>query len=319
MILPPDDPRLTWRGLVEFEDAGGDWRRPWRLPSRETVAAVGGSDRVRHLAERARDAAGVRLDIVAQGDVVLWLRGEPEAPVDVLVDGVLVDRVRVSGRRDVRVSIPEPTRVEIWLPQFGHVDVGLVELEREPDPPVAQPRWVTYGSSITQCRGAGGPSETWPALVSRDLGWDVTALGFGGECHLDPVAASTIAARPADLLTFCVGVNVHGHATFSEAELVPAIIRFVDVARAGRGAPAVLIGPISSPPNERRVNEVGVTLARVRELVAEAAEIIDVAYVDGRTLLGPEDATLLADGVHPSPDGYRLIAQRISPVLAELY
>lgn len=317
MLLPPDDPRLTWRGLVEFEDAGDDWRRPWRLPSRETVAAVAGSGRERHLDARARDAAGVRLDVVVDGDLVLWLRGQPESPVDVLVDGVLVDRVRVDGWRDIRVSGLDAARVEIWLPQFGHVEVGPVEVEAL-GPPPGHRRWVAYGSSITQCRGAAGPSETWPALVARELDWDVTNLGFGGECHLDDVAATTIAARPLDVLSLCVGVNIHGHATFSESALLPAAVGFLETARARRAVPTLLVGPILSPDAEDRRNELGLTLSRVREIVRRAADITGVEYLDGRELLGRADRGLLADGVHPTAEGYAVIARRMAPVLAAL-
>jgi hypothetical protein len=313
MNLSPEDPRLTWGGQVEFEDSGDGWRRPWRLPFRELAAVAVG-----HLADRARDAAGVRLDVVAEGELIVDLRGAPAAPADVTVDGVLVDRVRVHGVTSVRVTVERASRVMVWLPQFGHVDVGEVRMSRAPSPPPREPRWVTYGSSITQCRGADGPSQTWPALVARDRGWDATVFGFGGEAHLDPIAATTIAARPAELLSFCLGVNIHGHATFSERALLPAAVGFLETARAGREVPTLVVGPIASPANEHRRNEVGLTLARVREIVAETAAAVGANYLDGRTLLAESESRLLIDGVHPSGAGYRQIAQRIAPVLDEL-
>ncbi len=40
-----------------------------------------------------------------------------------------------------------------------------------------------------------------------------------------------------------------------------------------------------------------------------------LTVIDGLALIGPEEASLLHDGLHPSPEGYRLLAQRLLPIV----
>lgn len=312
--LEPVDSRLDWRGVVEFEPVGSGWWQPWRLPWAQAMQASAGD-----LVDRAKDAAGARL-VIAPGITALELtvRGRPEAPIDVLVDGRLHDRVRIDGEHTIVAPIKGASQVEIWLPQFGHVQVGSVRVEGTPVRANGLARWTAYGSSITQCRTAIGPSETWPALVARRNNWDVSALGFGGECHLDPVAATTVRDIPADLISLCLGVNVYYRGTFSDRTFVPAILGFIERVRERRDCPLLVIGPIFSPAGESHANRVDLTLERVRELVRDAADRSGTQYLDGRTLLSEREANLLEDGLHPGQAGYDLIAERINPVLLDM-
>ncbi|WP_157731653.1 hypothetical protein [Arthrobacter sp. YN] len=55
--------------------------------------------------------------------------------------------------------MPPQSTVQLWLPQYGFLRVLEVSLKGE-DVRVAGgsgKRWITYGSSITQCRQADGP------------------------------------------------------------------------------------------------------------------------------------------------------------------
>jgi len=236
------------------------------------------------------------------------------APVDVVVDGELMSRsptVRVT-------SLGEGgKRVRIWLPQSCHVRLGSFQADAALTPLPEGPRWLAYGSSITQCRLAAGPSETWPALVATRLGWSLRCLGFSGECHLDPAVARYIRDTEADVISLCVGVNIHDRASFSERTLGPVLDGFVRTIRDGhRDTPILLITPLHAPDRERQHNAVGLTLADVRAQVAAAAG--DVPVLDGPSVLGPADAHLLSDGLHPNADGYRLMAERMLPHLAAL-
>jgi hypothetical protein len=261
----------------------------------------------------ARMPAGVRLEFGTDARGFGW-DVETDGDVDVVVDGDLVSR---SPTVDVGDLPAGHKRVTIWLPQSSHVSLGEFRLEGELTPVPEGPRWIAYGSSITQCRLAAGPSETWPARVATELGWSLRCLGFAGECHLDPVVARYLRDTEADVISLCVGVNIHGAASFSARSLGPALEGFVRTIREGHpDTPILLTTPLHAPDRERQPNALGLTLADVRAEVANAAHGLPV--VDGPSILGPADAGLLADGLHPGADGYRLIADRMRPHLAAL-
>lgn len=304
--LDPDDAQLSWDGLVDLRRAG-DWWQPWRLPP----------DRIPtpRLAELARMPAGVRVGMRTDARLLsVPLFGDPDysLPVDVLVDGQLAHRMAVSpGEQVLTVALPgQPSTVDVWLPNYGITLVGRLRLAAHSMVrPVSRtgPRWVVYGGAVTQCRLVDGPSQTWIAEVARRHGWRLTGLGFSGECHLDPVVAHTIRAQRPDLVTVCVGVDIHHAASFSRRTLGPALTAFLDLLA---DQPVVVITPPPAPAREQEVNAVGLTLADIRDVIADAAH--GVSVVDGRDLVY---ADLVVDGLHLGPDGYQSLAERISPLL----
>ena len=328
--LSPDGRYVSWQGVAEWEHRG-PWVQPWRIP-RCVVASAGSAG----LTSMARMPAGTRLVVETDArSVSLGVRVVPvgggAAPVDFVVDGELVGRARPDGDGRVRFTVPVPAeprarvrRVELWLPQWGEVQVsdlshdGTVVVRPEPE----RVRWTTYGSSITQGRAADGPSETWPALVSRERGWEHTNLGFHAECHLDPGVVRHVRDVPAELVSLCLGVNIHGQATLGRRALPSQVCGAIETIREGQpDVPIVVITPVVAPGREHERNGVGLTLRDVRSLVADAASTLQrlgdprLSVVDGLDLLGPGDAGLLPDGLHPGPEGIRLLASRIGPHL----
>ncbi|ADB34827.1 conserved hypothetical protein [Kribbella flavida DSM 17836] len=339
-----------WTGYRLREVDADGWATFWRLDPRGEAVGLqdwyGDAERPGHrLWSRAATPAGVRASWRTTATrVSLELRAALDlsgkiAPVDFLVDGELHRRVEIEpGEQVVTAPLPgRPVELQIWLPQAGAIGVRAVAFDAEdgfagdgttgavagepavPLPPTG-PRWITYGSSITQCTGAYGPSETWPALVARRHGWDLVSLGFAGECQLDPVAARTIRDTPARLISLCLGINVYGGATFSGRTLPGQVESFLRTVRDGHPhTPMVVITPLVAPAVEGRPNAVGLTLDDVRacvELGARALADPDLQLVDGRTILTPEEAhALYADDLHPGPDGYRLLADRLAPLL----
>jgi GDSL-like Lipase/Acylhydrolase family len=305
--LDPDDPQLSWDGLVDLRRAG-DWWQPWRLPA----------DRIptTRLNELARMPAGVRVGMRTDARLLsVPLFGDPDysMPVDVLVDGQLAHRMAVRpGEQTLTVALPgQPANVDVWLPNYGRTKVGRLRLAAHSMVrPMNRtgPHWMAYGSALTQCRLVDGPSQTWPAELARRHGWRLTCLGFSGECHLDPVVARTIREQRPDLVTLCVGLDIHHAASFSRRTLGPALTGFLDMLA---DQPVVVITPPLAPAREQEVNAVGLTLADIRGLVAKAAS--GVSVIDGRDLVY---ADLLLDGLHLGPDGYQSLAERISPLLA---
>ncbi|TDO45687.1 GDSL-like lipase/acylhydrolase family protein [Kribbella sp. VKM Ac-2527] len=323
-----------WTGYRYREVDADGWATFWRLDPRGQTFRLHDwhayPNKPGHrLWSRAATPAGVRaawsttatavtLEIRAALDIYARI-----APVDFLIGGELHQRHEVNpGEQLITVDLPgEPVDLEIWLPQSGAIGVRAVRFDGEavPRPPTG-PRWITYGSSITQCSGANGPSETWPALVARRHQWDLVALGFSGECHLDPIAARTIRDTPARLISMCLGINIYGAETFSGRTLPGQVESFVSTVRDGHPhTPLVVITPLIAPDLEGKPNAVGLTLDDVRaciELGARTLHDPDLHLIDGRTILTPEEARhLYADEVHPTPDGYHLIADRLAPLL----
>ncbi|NGN66353.1 hypothetical protein G5C51_20935 [Streptomyces sp. A7024] len=327
--LRGDDPALLWAGAVEVEHTP-DFSRPWRLPHSRISLFPGDV-----LRRRASMAAGVRIvfgtdstHLAGRFDRV----GKDElSPVDLIVDGEPVRTQKVAADGTFRFDgLPAGDHtVELWLPQFGElrlrglsVDAGARVRRAEP---AARPALITYGSSITHGRQAASPTRTWPALTSRALGYDLTCLGYAGECHLDPMIARLIRDRPADLILACLGINVRGQGTFTERSFLPAVLGFLSTIRDGHpGVPLAVVSPIVSPAKEETAGPGGMTLSEIRRAVGTAVTLLrghgdtGLHLIDGSGILGHPDADLLTDGVHPGPEGHELMARRLTPELRKL-
>lgn len=329
-VLSPLDPRIEWRGATTVIHDGSTVEA-FRLPGAARTVADS------TLVERAWMPAGVRLRFRTDSDTIVvhspsrGSAGPPDLPpVDLVVDGVDArsEPADDAGYFEFTSLGRGEKDVEIWLPQFGRFPLDEIRLDTDATAtaptPVSAHRLTVYGSSITQCRRAASPTQTWPALLARSAGWDLTCLGFGGECHLDPEAADAIVASKPDLVILCVGINIYSRASFTERTLAPAIRGFVASVR--RGAPSarvIVCSPIASPDREEVANAIGMTLSDVRSVVEQTADDMHAADplisgIDGRSILSEEDAHLLLDGLHPGPKGYRFMGERWSRVLAAL-
>ena len=224
---------------------------------------------------------------------------------------------------------PGEKLIELWLPQGSHFRLRSLELDGGAS--IApfedcRPRWLTYGSSITHCGGAERPSMTWPAIVAREHGLNLTCLGYGGNCHLEPMVARMMRDHPADFISMKVGINIYGHGSLNARTFRPAIFGFVRTVRDKHpDTPFVVISPIISPPRETTPNDVGLTLQAMREEVAAAVEALkaygdlNLHYVDGLDLFGPELLHLLPDQVHPDSNGYKALAENFSQRVADTF
>jgi hypothetical protein len=226
--------------------------------------------------------------------------------------------------------------LEIWLPQGTAVRVrGLRIAEGARIGPVSddRPHWVTYGSSITHCAWVDGPTDTWPSIAARRLGWRLTCLGFNGGCHLDPLVARAMARLPADRFTLKVGINIHNHQSLRERTFAPLVHGFIATLRERHPTtPITVISPIFSPGREdSSVTDIpthfggdplagDLTLNDMRHRLADVVALLRargdqaIEYRDGRALFGEADIGLLPDGLHPSPAGYALMGERFSKI-----
>ena len=235
-------------------------------------------------------------------------------------------------------------RIEVWLPQSCTIEVRDLRVSDGAKVEVAAPAgpaWLHYGSSISQCSEADGPTETWPAIAAGLAGVELTSFGFGGQCHLDQVVARTMRDLPADRISIKVGINVVNGDTMRERVFVPALHGFIDTLRDGhRTTPLLIVTPILYPAGENhpgpsigrrgtsavadRPAELALgalSIGRIRELIAEVvgrrqeAGDANLHLLDGRQLFGEGDVGDLPDGLHPNNAGYRRMGERFASLV----
>ncbi|MFI9560950.1 SGNH/GDSL hydrolase family protein [Nonomuraea endophytica] len=224
--------------------------------------------------------------------------------------------------------------VEIWLPHSATVELRTLGSDAPLLVPTRPPgvAWVHYGSSISHGLEALAPTLTWPAVAALTAGAALTNLGFGGNAVLDPEVARAIRDTPADLITLKVGIIIVGPASMRERTFVPAVHGFLDTIREGHpDTPVVLVsptpfaeletmaGPTAPDPETGHQHVLGspgagaLTLTGVRTLLARVVDVrADPAlhYLDGRELLGPDEARSLPDGLHPDPAAHLRMGER---------
>lgn len=300
--------------------------KPWRIPFRDydlyPPDGIGG---------KAEICSGIRLRLSTDSGTLL-LSFEPlaeDASLDCVADGRLVQTLRLAaGAAEARFTglPPGMKELEIYLPQnTGMTISGLATDDTAVAQPLTdlRPRWVTYGSSITQCVAASSPSRTWPVIAAGEIGYHLTNLGFSGNCLMEPMIGRLIRDLPADLITLCVGVNIYGAGSSSPRMFKPLLIGLLERIREKHAeTPLVVISPIYGTERETEENPLGFTLPLMRREIAETVELLrargdrHLHYLDGLEWFGPVDGNLLTDGLHPGAEGYELLGSRFGGRLA---
>ncbi|UKS28391.1 GDSL-type esterase/lipase family protein [Paenibacillus sp. HWE-109] len=308
-----------FRGAVSIEttDAG---LRPWRLPHDQLSLYAS------KLVEKAGEAAGVRVAFVSDSTSVELhvARTDKDLRFDIVIEDELVATKSLLAGEEICLFTNLPgsmKRVDIYLSQEATVIVKALKVDEGASAaplPNNQPRWVAYGSSITQCSSAASPALTWPAIVARSKGWDLTCLGFAGQCHLEPMVARVIRDLPADVISLCLGINVMGGNSLNIRTFRSAIIGMVSIIREKhRNTPLFIFSPIYCPHRETDENIVGMNLVAMREEIQEAVTILtaygdsNLTYINGLDILGEAYVGMLPDHLHPNTEGNKIMANHI--------
>lgn len=274
-------------------------------------------------------------DVVAEGGTIIHvdrLKG-PEG-VEFEVGGAVT--VRWDGLGDARKV------VEIWFPTNASVEIHALRVADGAvvdAVPVTRRRWTHYGSSISHCMDVDRPFDAWPVMVAHELGLELTDFGLAGQCQLDPFMGRVIRDAPADVISLKIGINLVNAASMNERTFAPAVHGLLDHVRDGHpDTPVLVVTPIfcpsvedhpgpTIPTAEGRFTTVdapaaarpfGLTLQRIRAIVGEVVAARQAAgdtalhVLDGRSLFGADDAHLLYDDLHPSPEGYALLGRRFA-------
>lgn len=322
--LKPTDSRLTWQGVVELHTAD-EWTMPWRIPYERRALFPGGIE------GPASAPAGVRISFITDagsvGGNVVPQGGS--APIDLCIDGEYVETVPLAGQESFLFEgLPaHQKRVELWLPQGGQFRLKSIELSdgaRVEAFDDRRPRWITYGSSITQCGAASSPCFTWPGVAARACDFNLTCLGYGGQCHLDPMIARLIRDMEADYISICCGINIQGANSLSPRAFRPAVIGTAQTIREKHpDIPLAFISPIYSPPREENRNNVGFSLQGMRSEVEAAVDALkscgddNVHYFSGLDIFGPELNEFLPDQLHPNAEGYKRMGANFVTTVAQ--
>jgi hypothetical protein len=299
---------------------------PWRINHQEKALFA------EELAMRAAMPAGVRLSFRSNTTSINGQCNafEERSKIDLVVNGKLIDSADTADLTSFSFDNlgSEMKDIELWMPQFGEIKLNSLTFDDDAETLEATKhtakKWITYGSSITHCRTADSPTKTWPAIVARTRGYDLTCLGFGGQCHLDPMMARQIRDQEADLISLCLGINVYG-GTLNQRTFYAGILGFVQIVREKHPTtPIVLMSPIYAVDWETELNAVGFSVRHLRDEVKRAYDTLkahgdeNISYINGLDIFGSDNAHLLPDDLHPNNEGYGIMADNLLGLLPKV-
>ena len=220
-------------------------------------------------------------------------------------DGMAVlDLERADEDRPIAVYLPEGMKPEV---------VSLRATQGTLAPAPAQPRWICYGDSIVEGWSASAPALAWPSIAGRRHGLDVLNLGYAGAARGEIVSAEQIAALPAPaVISISHGTNCYSRIPHSATQMMADMDAFLKVVREGHPEVEIVVcSPVLRPDAEEARNKLGATLDDLREAI-EDVTLSRMDRGDSRLSLVRGGAVLreehLADGVHPSDEGHRILA-----------
>lgn len=211
--------------------------------------------------------------------------------------------------------------IVIYLPHLQEVVVKAIGVDPQtrfnaPDHLYARPLPVVfYGSSVCQGSGAVNPGQTYEAILCRDLNLDFINLGFGGAGKAETNVVALVNSIPACCYVFDLGKSYGAQ----DASAFKAML--LTIRRSHPNIPIIAMTPITSVKevkepsySERSIHTRTVMRDPVNELIHAGDK--QLFLVEGEDLLGfKEHAALSKDGVHPSDQGYGIIAKKLSPLL----
>jgi len=309
-----------FHGAVSLERKG-EAVKPWRIPIQDYELFPPNG-----LNGTAQITAGIRLRFRTDSEIIeLKLEAAPAAAVlDLTVDGQLFGRADILADEATSArwsGLPSGYKdIEIWLPQGIGVTIGGLYIDEHAAAEVvvdSRPKWITYGSSITQCAAAESPTLTWPAIVSKSMDYNLTCLGYSGQCMIEPMVGRMIRDLPADFITLCLGINVYGAGSLNARTFKPAVIGLLQIIREKhKVTPIVVISPIFAPDRELELNKAELNLTIMREELKDTVALLQnrgdqhIYYRSGKEWFGEADGHLLPDRLHPNAEGYRLMGER---------
>lgn len=327
------DDAFTVRGLAWFAENDRRWQRfpdraeglvrppVWEL-SRHTAGArvCFRSDTTRFLVEATLLQTNIMSHMPLTGSSGLALyEGEPgqQKPWPV----AFPQAGEGSYKRSLFEDAPKRLRsYTLYLPLYN----GLKELRlgldadaiiEPPPPPVLDKPVVFYGSSITQGGCAHNPGADYPSIIGRLLKLDTINLGFSGNGKGEPEVAELLAEIDAG--AFVLDYVANSGPDGMEATL-PTVL---NILRAKHPTTPIIIVTrlIYSQVHRQargyemheRQRDICMGIYCQRRTEGDA----NLHFIDGNSLIPFGEDLAYSDGVHPSNQGFGLMAQRMAPQL----
>lgn len=211
--------------------------------------------------------------------------------------------------------------IVIYLPHLQEISIdalGVDQKARFSAPDLHYSRSlpvVFYGSSICQGSGAIHPGQTYEAILCRELNLDFVNLGFGGAGKAETNVVALVNSIPACCYVFDLGKSYGAQ----DATAFKAMIQ--TVRRNHPATPIIAITPITSAKEAKDPSYSALSIHTrtvMRDPVNELIQAGDrrLFLVEGEELLGfKEHDALSKDGVHPSDQGYGIIAAKLMPII----
>ncbi|MEK4976699.1 SGNH/GDSL hydrolase family protein [Bacillus sp. FSL K6-6540] len=203
---------------------------------------------------------------------------------------------------------------EIWIGMEPGAEV------LSPEPYDSSARVVIYGTSITQGGCASRPGMSYTNILSRRLHLEFINLGFSGNGKGEPELAE-LAAQISEPACLVIDYEANCGGTEAYRQTLP---RYIETYR--KFHPEVPIILVSRIPHgaesfmpefrEGRLERKKFQLELIRELT-EAGDH-NLTFVDGSDWLGDDPGETTVDGVHPTDLGFKLMADRLEPVLRQV-
>ncbi|MGE8079873.1 SGNH/GDSL hydrolase family protein [Peribacillus loiseleuriae] len=308
-----------FHGAVSIEKTE-TYMKPWRIPFDQAEIflpnGIGG---------QAEIPAGVRITIRSNTKIIKIgiLDATELMQMDCLINGSLYKTAHIS-KGDTSVHFDgfsdETKLIEIYLSQKVAVPITGIWIDEHAKWELVEDsrlHWVTYGSSITHCYYSESPSQTWPALASNEMDFNLTCLGYSGNCFLEPTVARMIRDMPADFISMCVGINIVRGNALSDRTFAPALMGFIQITRdKQKDVPIAIISPIFNREYEKTENKVGLSLEKTRKEIVQVIETLkkygdqNLYYLDGLEMFGEEYEKYMPDGLHPNAEGDKILAVR---------
>lgn len=315
--IAPNDERLTYSDIASVDIT------PERARFSRLLDADGGF---------GHDSAGARVRFRTDARVVkarmfyneLHLRNDATSGVGAfLVDGKVSGTFGSADKRSGELEVELQNQLkaaahdyELLLPYGQSVDFrGLIlqgETTVSPLSPRPQTRYIAYGDSITQGFHASGPAQNYPFLVGQSKNWETINFGFGGR-PTTAADAQAIAGLKGDIISVAMGYNDQFNRTPEQygAELKQTLMA---LRAAQPRVPIYLITLLwSSNPYPTKGFPID-DYRKAARTVYEEIRDANLHLIEGETLV-PSDPKLFRDGIHPTDEGFAMMAKNLAPQL----